>query len=113
MKCPKCNSKINVFVDGRNNIVKCEKCDYEVVTTYTEPIKLDKKIYTLTILANECTLEQIRIFSKTFDCNYADGKKNLSSGGYIFEGFAEEILQKKKILDNINIKYNIVPNFKY
>ena len=50
MKCPKCNSNVNVTIDGRNNIVKCEKCDYEVVTTYTSPIELDEVLYKLTVL---------------------------------------------------------------
>ncbi len=113
MKCPKCNSKINVFVDGRNNIVKCEKCDYEVVTTYTEPIKLDNKKYKITILDNEYTLEQTRIFSKIFGFNYIEGKRKLCIGNYTFEGFAEDILQKKSALECVNINYKIVPNFNY
>lgn len=57
MKCPNCNSDLKIYVEGRNNIIKCLNCDYEFVTTYTSPIKLDKTRYKLMILVNEASLE--------------------------------------------------------
>lgn len=113
MKCPKCNSNINVTIDGRNNIVKCEKCDYEVVTTYTSPIELDETLYKLTVLVNDGTINQVKALSKSLGFNFVESKKILIEGNYTYEALASDIIDKKELLDEANVLYKIEPEFKY
>lgn len=72
MKCPKYNSNINIIIEGNNNIVRCENCDYEVVTTHIPLIKFDETTYRLTILNNEGTISQIKAVSKSLGYNFVD-----------------------------------------
>ena len=113
MKCPKCNSNIIVTIEGSNNIVRCENCDYEVVTTYIPLIKFDETIYRLTILNNEGTVSQVKAVSKSLGCNFVDSKKILVQGNYTYEALASDIIDKKKLLDEASVLYKIEPEFKY
>ena len=113
MKCPKCNSNVKTTIDGRNNIVKCEKCDYEVVTTYFFSIELDETLYKLTVLVNNGTINQVKALSKSFGYNFVESKKILIEGNYIYEALASNIMDKKKFLDDANILYKIEPEFRY
>ena len=113
MKCPKCNSNIIVTIEGSNNIVRCENCDYEVVTTYIPQYKFDETIFRLTILNNEGTIKQVKAISKMLGCNFVESKKILVGGNYTYEALASDIIEKKKILDDANVLYKIEPEFKY
>lgn len=113
MKCPKYNSNINIIIEGNNNIVRCENCDYEVVTTHIPLIKFDETTYRLTILNNEGTISQIKAVSKSLGYNFVDSQKLLIQGNYTYEALASDILDKKKLLDEANVLYKIEPEFKY
>ena len=34
IKCPNCNHPLTKFIEGSAMVVRCSRCDYEVVTTF-------------------------------------------------------------------------------
>lgn len=43
--CDKCGGQTEVFREGRTQGVRCTRCDWSLVTTYTPPIQLDQTKY--------------------------------------------------------------------
>ena len=52
IKCPNCNHPLTEFIEGSSMGVRCSHCDYEVVTTYVDPIYEDDTIYSIVLEKN-------------------------------------------------------------
>ncbi len=92
----------------------CPKCGYSVATTISEPIYEDETTYSIILSDNDSKdMNAVRGVSKFIGLNFIDAKKLIESKGVIFEGKADEVLNKKKVLDVYSIKYEITPEFRY
>jgi DNA-directed RNA polymerase subunit M/transcription elongation factor TFIIS len=112
--CPKCNSKLIIKDVGRDHIVRCSKCDYEITTTNSSAMDFDGTIYELFIKSeNEPTLDNIKFISRTSGVNFNEAKRILIQGGFYFKGYAIEIMSKRELLDSNGINYQITPKFPY
>ena len=49
MNCEKCGAEMVSRIEGRNYTIECPNCEWEVVTTYTEPIHLDQTTYSISV----------------------------------------------------------------
>ena len=49
IKCPNCNHPLTKFIEGSAMVVRCSHCDYEVVTTFVDPIYEDDTIYSIVL----------------------------------------------------------------
>ena len=52
IKCPNCNHPLTKFIEGSSMGVRCSHCDYEVVTTFVDPIYEDDTIYSIVLEKN-------------------------------------------------------------
>lgn len=114
IKCPKCGNEVKVIINGFDLINRCTVCDYEVSTTYNSPMDFDGTKYVISILAhNEISLDNIKLISKLTNSNFLQAKSCLEKGYMFDKEYAISILEKKKLLDKTNIRYQIAPNFQY
>lgn len=113
-KCPKCQSKMNKVVEKFSLAWVCPKCGYSVATTISEPIHEDEATYSIILLGNDPKdMNAVKGLSKLTGLNFINVQKLIKSKGVIFEGTADKVLSKKKVLDEYSIKYEITPEFRY
>lgn len=112
--CPQCGTEmIETYEKPALNLI-CPKCGCKIATTRWEAIDLDDTYYELVLDKIESpTLDVIKIISKMTGDNYLTTKSNLMIGNITFKCLALEIKDKKMILDDNNIKYNISPDYPY
>ena len=112
--CPECGSEMNAFYDKPALNLTCPKCGCKITTTKWDEIYLDDKKYKIKLTPiNKPTIEQIKTISKLSGANFIESKSMLINGSLVFEGFAIEVLEKKKDLECYDIPFSINPLFKY
>ncbi len=114
-KCPMCNHELIAFKNGSSIGVRCSSCDYSVVTSYIEPIFEDKNVYTIILeKGNALSKDSLKTVSGIIGKNYIAAKKCISSApSILFQGYAADVMDVKKILDTSAMKYSISPKFPY
>ncbi len=112
--CPNCNSKLIIKNIGRDHIIKCTNCGYEISSTNSSSIDFDSTIYVISVEANNnVTLEKLKFISKTMGANFIEAKRILCEGSIYFKGYAIEIIPKRNLLVSNGIDYQITPHFPY
>ena len=112
--CPECGEIMNETYDKPALNLICPKCGNKIATTRWDPIDLDSTVYEITVLkGNAESTENVKLVSKIMGENYIKSKMLLSTGFLCFKGNAVEVQNKKKILDDNNIKYIINPKYPY
>lgn len=113
-KCPKCGNTMKVVHEPGSVAWVCTHCDYSEATTESDALHNDETIYSLTLLDNDSTnLDVIKALSRFTGLNFMQVKDLINNPKEIAHGFAYEILEKKKYLDDNGIRYHITPDFKY
>lgn len=85
----------------------------EPVTQRFDPIMDDPTIYSVALLeGNDATASLLKAVSKVCGVNYIAAKEIISKDGKVLcSGKAWEILEKKALLDEGNVAYEITPNW--
>jgi Na+-translocating ferredoxin:NAD+ oxidoreductase RNF subunit RnfB len=113
-KCPNCGYELHETIIGSSLSCKCEHCGYAYCTTIAEGIEWDSRDYTIIIQRdNSATLNQIKMISSVSSLNFLESKKLLLSGGILLKDRATNIKSKIDKLSEVNIKFNVTPEFKY
>lgn len=115
MKCEKCGTEMMHYIKGASQITKCPKCGWGWATSYIEPIHEDTTIYSIIIEhdndVNEKNVSEIKKYTNQTSPEIISVLKN---GNFILT--KQNAIEVKNIiceLDNLNIKYNIEPEFKW
>ncbi len=113
-KCPKCGFNLKLIKEQFSIAWVCQKCGYGEATTISEPIYDDETFYKIALLENDSNdMVVVKTISKFTGLNYLQSKHLIENRKDIYTGKAYEILDKKKILDENNVKYKIIPEFPY
>lgn len=114
IKCPKCGNELIIINNGREIKNKCSVCDYEVVTTYNSEMDNDTTKYVISILKDNCvSIDNIKLISKMTGDNFILSKFYLINGYDFEQTYAEQVQERKHLLDENKIKYTILPKFPY
>jgi len=112
--CPDCGTEMNIVYEKPALNLTCPKCGCKIATSKWDEIDLDDTKYNIVInTVQNPSIEQIKIISKITGNNFIKSKSLLQNGGLVFEGFAIDVLEKEKELNQQNISYSIKPFFKY
>ena len=113
-KCPKCGNTMKVVHEPGSVAWVCTHCDYSEATTESDALHNDETIFFVVLLYNDSTnLDVVKALSKFTGLNFIQAKDLINNPKEIARGFAYEILEKKKYLDDNGIHYFITPDFKY
>ena len=92
----------------------CPNCGWGWATTYIDPINLDESDYHMILVSSENSLSNIKLVSKTANCNYIEAKKLIENAPVeIFCGKAVDVKTIKDKLETANIEIKIEPDFPY
>ena len=92
----------------------CPECGWSWATTYTPPIMMDKKSYTLMIPNRKpFTLLDVKNIALSFHITYLQARKELSAGTLTHTASAREIKELAHNLVLNGIDYSITPEFPY
>lgn len=112
--CPECGTEMIENYEKPSLLLYCPKCGCKLATTRWDAIDLDETNYELLLEKIESpSIESIKIISSLTGQNFIETRTNLINGNVSFIGCALEIMEKKKICDDNNIKYFISPAFPY
>jgi hypothetical protein len=111
--CEKCGHEMSYYMSTSECGMLCESCGWGFVTTYIEPIYLDKTEYTLCIAPIETpSIEVIRCIANTLMCNYLNAKERLTNE-IVLKNKAVTIRDLARALHKCNINYTITPDYPY
>ena len=114
IKCPNCNHPLTEFIEGSSMGVRCSHCDYEVVTTYVDPIYEDDTIYSIVLEKNNAinkdTVGYLMTITGLNIPNVSDLIKNRCPY-VLFKGKAVDVKKMSIRLEEKGIKYKIIPKF--
>lgn len=115
MRCEKCGGILEHRIKGSTQGLFCEKCGWNVITTYIPPIKRDATIYQVFVYKNcRPSIDQIKIISKICNRNYLEVRRMLAEQqALIYEGCAETVLTVIESLEKERVLYEICPPFPY
>lgn len=115
MRCEKCGGILEHRIKGSTQGLFCEKCGWNVVTTYIPPIKRDATIYQVFVYKNcRPSIDQIKIISKICNRNYLEVRRMLAEQqALIYEGCTETVLTVIESLEKERVLYEICPPFPY
>lgn len=114
MKCEKCNTEIIYKQKGHSLSWLCPNCNWGIATTYNSPLELDTTNYTLHIISqSNLSTDKIKCISKTFSINFIESKQASQNGTISITDTASNIIITKNKLDQLEIKYQILPEFPY
>lgn len=113
MICEKCGACMEYFEEGSSCGQRCPECGWGVVTTKPNPLFEDTAVYAVSLLSgNEVNGETLKAISRACGVNYLAAKDIVEKpDNPIFTGKAWEVLEKKLILDEGNVAYEITPEF--
>ena len=112
MKCDKCNSEMEYFIQGSCQGWKCIKCSEMIVTTYIDPIEEDKTKYKITFpKLPDCYIKLVRFVSDRNKCNLHIAKEMLRNGIIIEDIPAKEVKEILLLCKNLGVEPVVSPNF--
>lgn len=115
MLCEKC--KINMIYVYENSVQGwlCPVCGWEILTTYIDKIHQDMTEYSICIkdVAN-IDKDKIKVISQIAGVNYIVAKQMLQEEGIcILKAKAIDIKKAICELENVNIPFEVTPEFNY
>ena len=112
MICETCKKEMKFFVDGPTCGWKCDYCDTHIVTSYTDEIEFDDKMYYISILPGSNTSAvSIKNIAKICNCPFNEAKHILINGKNIGEYDAKKTRDVLRILQNSGVSYSSSPEF--
>lgn len=115
INCEICGGKMEYRRDETTQGWYCTNCDWNVVTSYIEPIYEDVTIYEILSDCNiQAGVDQLKTISKIKNVNFIEAKHVLETkGNLIYKGKAVDIKEIRDKLDKGMIEYYITPEFPY
>lgn len=115
MKCQKCNEHMVNFQHDAVQGCVCPKCGWNIVTTRISEINMDGTEYSIHIRATvDINKEKIKLIARIAGVNYVCARQILIKDSVcILKAKAPEVKQARDELEKLNIKYEIIPVFKY
>lgn len=114
-KCPECGSELISEIKNSTLIVRCSKCNFSVVTTHIDPIYNDRQEYEVVLTkGNTITRENFFLIQAITGMNMKEIRCLFETAPYsLFKGYAPDVKELKEKMDDCNMKYEIIPKFKY
>lgn len=111
--CEKCGAPIEVFREGRTQGIRCTRCDWSVVTTYTPPIQQDRTIYEVRIRHGDHHNEHhVKAIAHVVGGNFLGARKLLQdSQPVVFSGDAQSVAKVRDTLLAATLEISIQPDF--
>lgn len=115
MKCEECKRNLIYKIEGSTQGWGCPVCGGNVVTTYIDEIIADNTEYSLYMKdVQEIDTEKIRFVAKTAGVNFVAAKQMLLKREVcILKAKAPEVKSAIEKLEELKIKYEVSPKFKY
>ena len=115
MKCEKCGTEMKYFIKGSTQGWNCPNCNWGIVTTYIEPIKDDKTIYSIILTKNNNhDINQLKPISRIASCNFIKAKELLESENIeLVKDNAVAIKECATTLKENKINFEITPDYIY
>ena len=115
MLCENCHAEMNYRIDGSIQGLWCPTCGWNIITTYIDDIHRDMTEYSICIKSiGSIDIDKIRVVSKIAGVNYIAAKQILEKGDIcILKANAEDILKSIAKLKNVNIPFEVTPEFNY
>lgn len=114
MKCNFCGGKMSQTLKNHELVYECVNCGMKLATTIVNEIDADITIYELSILnKNIINDKKIRVIKTIYGCFSVEAIDILKNGRFLIKGYAWQLIDYKKMLDENNIYYKINPEFRY
>ena len=115
MKCEKCDTEMKYFIKESTQGWKCPNCNWGIVTTYIEPNKDDKTIYSIILTKNSnYDRSQLKEISRIASCNFIKAKELLESENIeLVKDNAVAIKEFAATLKENEINFEITPDYIY
>lgn len=113
--CDKCITEADYLSQTDGCDASDVLCPWEAATQAPDPIMDDPIDYEICIISgNEIDRRSLGAVSRVAGTSFIEAKAMLADPRRtIFSGRADEVLEKKRILDDARIKYEISPEFPY
>ena len=112
--CPQCGEEMMETYDKPALNLVCPKCGCQIATSRWEEIDLDDNDYEIVLKAvNNPNIEIVKFVSKLTGLNFLTSKAIVEKGGALLKAKANEIKEKRDLLINKNIEFEIKPFFPY
>lgn len=115
MVCEKCHAEMNYCIEGSTQGWWCLACGWSIVTTYFDDISLDMTEYSICIKnIGSIDINKIKVISKIAGVNYIAARQMLEKGNIcILKARAEDILTAINKLKDVDILFEVTPEFNY
>lgn len=115
MLCQKCGSKMEEHWNAPDYSVVCPECGWGYATTKFEPIDEDRTDYTITLPASsKADTAAIKAVASVGNLNYPEAKKAIEQGcECLVVEKARTIAEKKALLEQADVAFEITPSFPY
>ena len=115
MKCRNCNNEMIKYDTGDNIEYIFPVCDEEPATQIDDLSEFDSNKYIVKILTvGNYDKSMLKNISRICECNYLEANRILEESGKEFEPMdALETRNLKKRLDEYQVQYDILPDFKW
>jgi hypothetical protein len=111
--CEKCGSPTEVVREGRTQGLRCTKCDWSVVTTYTRPIQLDGTLYEVRLVHGDYkSARHVKAIAHVTGVNFLAARRLLREAHpVVFNGKAEDAGRARAELVDVGITVEIRPDY--
>ena len=116
IKCEQCGAEMLNQSKGPYVHCVCPNCGNAYATydySKDDPIKFDESIYVVKVVGNKSSANVLKIVSKLSGQNYVKCKELIDNNCAILSGKARDIIDSLKELKTNNIRFEIMPSFKY
>lgn len=115
INCEKCGTLMEIKQFGPSFSVICHKCGWGIASTHIDPLHSDPTEYKIVLLqGNDTSVEKIKAVNQVTHRNLVKSRKVIETAPVIiFKGKATDILNKIKILDSQDLKYEVQPDFPF
>ena len=112
--CIECGGELISEIQGSCLSVRCLSCGMAYATTYYAPIERDHTDYKIILTDADCNAAKLKAIAEITGFNYLTIRKmSQNTPQELCSGWATVIQNKKKLLDEANVKCNIEPEWKY
>ncbi len=112
--CWECGGELVSEIKGSSLVVTCSKCGMSIARSWSEPIREDPTDYKIILTDSDCSPAKLKAIAKITGFNYLTIRKiSQNTPQELCQGWATVIRDKKKYLDDADVKYIIEPKWKY
>lgn len=113
-QCMECGGELISEVQGSCLSVKCLSCGMSYATTWYDEFTWDHTDYKIILTDTDCNAAKLKAIAEITGFNYLTIRKmSQNIPQELYHDNARVIKEKKKLLDDADVKYTIEPKWKY